>query len=404
MKHYAKLLSLVSVGTLMGCAQPWLVPAPESALVAARVQVPATARVQPVERISSALSPVESLFILGRSAQSEGRMALAEERYAQALILQPQHLGALNAMAVLYAQSDRVEQAIELFRRALTLDADAAHVHNNLGYALLLAGRLDESGAELKRARDLNPANAQTGQNLELLARSQEQALAGPQLVAVGRNVYELRDRPTPVTAVAQIGVPAQPVKAAPVVAAMQADAAAPVVVALQPVAAAPIAVAMQPVAKAPIAVAVAPVAVAMQPAAAPAFAPRKEAFVLSSPPLQGVRLEVSNGVGIRHLARRTAERLSSTGLVPARLTNQAKFQQVATEIQFSAGQAPAALALSAQFPVSVKTVASTRLLKHIQLRLVLGHDMAGKALLAWLETAADTRVAIAAQDGWRWS
>ena len=416
MKHYAKLLSLVSVGTLMGCAQPWLVPAPESALVAARVQVPATARVQPVERISSALSPVESLFILGRSAQSEGRMALAEERYAQALILQPQHLGALNAMAVLYAQSDRVEQAIELFRRALTLDADAAHVHNNLGYALLLAGRLDESGAELKRARDLNPANAQTGQNLELLARSQEQALAGPQLVAVGRNVYELRDRPTPVTAVAQIGVPAQPVKAAPVVAAMQADAAAPVVVALQPVAAAPIAVAMQPVAKAPIAVAmqpvakapiavaVAPVAVAMQPAAAPAFAPRKEAFVLSSPPLQGVRLEVSNGVGIRHLARRTAERLSSTGLVPARLTNQAKFQQVATEIQFSAGQAPAALALSAQCPVSVKTVASTRLLKHIQLRLVLGHDMAGKALLAWLETAADTRVAIAAQDGWRWS
>jgi hypothetical protein len=423
MKHYAKLFSLVSVGTLMGCAQPWLVPAPESALVGARMQMPATARVQPVERITGGVSAVESLVILGRSAQSAGQRDLAEERYAQALILQPQHLGAVNAMAVLYAQTDRVDQAIELFRRALALDPNAAHVHNNLGYALLLAGRLDESGAELKLARDLNPSNAQTGQNLELLARSQAQALAGPQLVAVGRNVYELRDRPATVTATAPIAVPTPFVAAvrmapaAPPAATAQrtavqlpaaaAQIAAPTVVAIQPVAATPVAVMMQPAAKTSVAiqqVAVAPAAVATQPAAAPAFAPRKEAFVLSSLPLQGVRLEVSNGVGIRHLARRTAERLSATGLVPARLTNQAKFQQAKTEIQFSAGQGQAAGALSAQFPVGVKTVASARLLKHIQLRLVLGHDMAGKALLAWLESAADTRVAAAAQDGWRWS
>ena len=393
MKHYAKLLSLVSVGTLMGCAQPWLVPPAQPELVAARVPIPATARVQPVERISSALSPVESLFILGRSAQSDGRLELAEERYAQALILQPQHPGALNAMAVLYAQSGRVDQAVDLFRRALTLEPNAAHVHNNLGYALLLAGRLDESGAELG------------------LARSQEQALAGPQLVAIGRNVYELRDRPAAAaTAVAQVVTPAQAVAAARIAAAAQPAAAAPAAVAAQPFAAAPIAVAMKPAAPAPLAVAMpplaaAPMAVATQPVApVPAVAARKEASVLASLPLQGVRLEVSNGVGIRHLARRTAERLSATGLVPARLTNQAKFQQTKTEIQFSAGQGQAAGALSAQFPVNVTTVASTRLLKNIQLRLVLGHDMAGKALLAWLETVADTRVAVAAQDGWRWS
>ena len=411
MKNYAKLLSLISVGTLMGCAQPWLVPPAQPELVAARVPIPATARVQPVERISSALSPVESLFILGRSAQSDGRLELAEERYAQALILQPQHPGALNAMAVLYAQSGRVDQAVDLFRRALTLEPNAAHVHNNLGYALLLAGRLDESGAELKLARDLNPSNAQTGQNLERLARSQEQALAGPQLVAIGRNAYELRDRPAAAaTAVAQVVTPAQAVAAARIAAAAQPAAAALSAVAAQPFAAAPIAVAMKPVAPAPLAVAmpplaVAPMAVATQPVApVPAVAARKEASALASLPLQGVRLEVSNGVGIRHLARRTAERLSATGLVPARLTNQAKFRQAKTEIQFSAGQGQAAGALLAQFPVSVTTVASTRLLRNIQLRLVLGHDMAGKALLAWLETVADTRFAVAAQDGWRWS
>lgn len=380
MKHYGKLFSLVSVGALLGCAQPWLVPAQESALVAARVQIPAIPRVQAVERISSTLSPVESLFSLGRSAQSVGQLSLAEERYAQALMLQPQHLGALNAMAVLYAQSDRVDQAIELFRRALTLDPNAAHVHNNLGYALLLAGRLDESGVELKLARDLNPSNGQTGHNLELLARTRERVEAGPQLVAVGRNVYELRDRPGTVTTTAQIAVPTP------------SGADMRIALAAQPAAAA------QPVAVPPVAVAIRPVT------AAPVVASRQEALALASLPLQGVRLEVSNGVGIRHLARRTAERLSSTGLVPARLTNQAKFQQAKTEIQFNAGHAQAAGALSAQFPVSVQTVASTRLLKNIQLRLVLGHDMVGKALLAWLETAADTQVAAAAQDGWRWS
>ena len=385
MKHDLKCLSVLAMIAISGCSQLSPVPAAEQALVVSGNAASWTPQVRPAERIPSALSPVESLFILGRSAQGAGQMALAEERYAQALILQPQHLGALNAMAVLYAQSDRVDQAIDMFRRTLALDPNAAHVHNNLGYALLLAGRLDESGAELKLARDLNPSNAQTGQNLAMLARSQQQALAGPQLVAVGSNVYELRDRPAAVMATAPIAVPAS------FVAAVRMAPAA------QPAATAPVAVVMQPVA-------VAPVAVAMQPAAAPAFAPRKEAFALSSLPLQGVRLEVSNGVGVRHLARRTAERLSATGLVPARQTNQAPFQQAKTEIQFSAGQAQAAGALSAQFPVSVKTVASTRLLKNIQLRLVLGHDMAGKALLAWLESVADSRVAVAAQGGWLWS
>ncbi|MEY4156098.1 MAG: hypothetical protein RJB64_819 [Pseudomonadota bacterium] len=362
MKHYVKLFSIVSAGTLMGCAHPWLAQAPEPTLIAERVQMPAAPRTQAVERISSPISPVESLFTLGRTAQSAGQLALAEERYAQALVLQPQHLEAVNAMAVLYAQSDRVDQAIALFRRALTLDPNAAHVHNNLGYALLLAGRLDESAVELKLARDLSPSNEQTGKNLERLAQNLERLEAGPQLVAVSRNVYELRDRPGSGTATARLAVP--PSLKAEVQLAQVA----------RPVAAASLVVSGQ------------------------------EAAAPDSRHLQGVRLEVSNGVGIRYLARRTAERLSSTGLVPARLTNQAKFQQAKTEIQFSSGQAQAAAALSAQFPVSVQTVASTRLLKNIQLRLVLGHDQAGKALLAWLESATDTRVAAASQSGWRWS
>jgi len=181
MKPYVKIFSVLSASTLLGCAQPSLAPAP--LLAAASPQLQTLPRVQPFERISSPVSQAEELFIMGRSAQSAGQLALAEERYAQVLNMQPLHLGALNAIAVIYAQTDRNDKAIEFFRRALELDSKASHVHNNLGYTLLLAGRLPESEAELKLARELSPSSWQTGQNLEVLARTQERALAGPQLV-----------------------------------------------------------------------------------------------------------------------------------------------------------------------------------------------------------------------------
>ena len=353
MKHSAKLVSLLTAGTLLGCAQPWG-PAVATGQAAADAgsRAPLQASVQPLQSASGAVSTTEGLFILGRAAQAAGQSTQAEERFAQVLALQPQHLGALNAVAVIYAQTQRAEQAVELFQRALALDPQAAHVHNNLGYALMLAGRLAESQAELERARELSPSNWQTGQNLELLAQTRERVAAGPQLVEVGRNVYELRDRP---------GL-AQPV--------LQAQAQLPNRV-QAPAQAGSVTLPLQSAAR---------------------------------PDLQGVRVEVSNGVGIRHLARRTAERLAPTGVVTARLTNQQPYRQARTEIQFGKGQQMAAQALSASFPVPVKTIGSNSLLKGIQLRLVLGHDPTGKAVLAWLESAGEIRIALSLEDGWRWS
>jgi LytR cell envelope-related transcriptional attenuator len=185
-----------------------------------------------------------------------------------------------------------------------------------------------------------------------LLARSTEAAAAGPQLVAVAKNVYELRDGP------ALRLVPAQ--AAATATATATATAAVAVAVAVKE------------------------------------LAPGNS--------LQGVRIEVSNGVGIRYLARRTAERLAPMGVVTARLTNQPRYRQSKTEIQFGAGQKEAAVALSMQLPVSVRTVASGGLAKNIQMRLVLGHDLIGNAIAAWLESGGETRVALAGHDGWRWS
>ena len=115
---------------------------------------------------------------------------------------------------------------------------------------------------------------------------------------------------------------------------------------------------------------------------------------------LQVVKIEISNGVGINLLARRTAMRLASSGVVTARLTNQPRFDQARTEIQFAAGQEGAASALSALLPAAVKWVASGNLARNIQIRLVLGRDFGDDKTALWLKPQAvetNHRVAVVA-------
>ena len=102
----------------------------------------------------------------------------------------------------------------------------------------------------------------------------------------------------------------------------------------------------------------------------------------------QGIRIEISNGVGIRRLARRTADRLAGNGVTTARLTNQPNYLQSKTEIQYGVGQEQTAMRLSALMPVTVTTVPSSSLNPRIQMRLVLGHDLGGKAVAAWIDSA----------------
>jgi len=120
---------------------------------------------------------------------------------------------------------------------------------------------------------------------------------------------------------------------------------------------------------------------------------------------LRGVRLEVSNGVGIGNLARRTADRLATEGVLTVRLTNARPYRQVKTEIQFVTGQALAAQALQSRLPLAARAVPASRLDSGVQLRLVLGHDVAGRAIASWLDAGERQQVATATQGGgWRWS
>jgi hypothetical protein len=357
MKFKLNALASVSLlGTLLGCA-PLMPGAPLAGSVLAPSRGQASTvpvKVAQASAVTPATPSSDALYRLGRTAHSAGQIALAGQRYVQTLKMAPDHVGALNGLAVIYAQTDRTDEALKLFARASALAPTSAHIRNNAGYALMRDGRLDEAEIALNKARELEPSNAQTQQNLTLLAsakakhQSAGRALqsetgdkGGPRLVVVAPNVFEFQ---TPTRAAAEVVGPAQETTG-------------------------------------------------------PSGKDRSPGAVL-----HGVRLEVSNGVGINKLARRTADRLASEGVVTARLTNALPYRQVRTEIQFVAGQSLAAQTLQSRMPVATQAVPANRLSAGVQLRLVLGRDMTGRAIAAWLDAEEKPQLASSTLGGWRWS
>ena len=337
-------------------------------------------------------SGADVLFSVGRYQHSAGQLEQAALHYTQVLELDPNHVGSLNALAVIHAQAGRTDEALKLFSRAMQLSPKAAHIHNNMGYALMRAGRLDEAGVQLREAQALDPGSVQAAQNIALLTREEAKRAAlaakpepqptaatapsGPALVAVSENVYELR-------------MPAAQSNAAPAVQVAAQPAAQPVIVQSAMPVNAKTAIPVVADAAAPAVerrMTASLMTVSLKPELDPGWQKTVQAVKSSENLLKGVRLEVSNGAGVTQLARRTADRLAPTGVITARLTNAKPYRQVRTEIQFLAGQDLAAQALQARLPVTANAVTSSELQRGVQIRLVLGHDVAGRAIAAWLD------------------
>jgi tetratricopeptide (TPR) repeat protein len=347
--------SVCLVGTLLGCA-PLKTGAPGAAVAPTQL---------PVHVVPTS----DELFALGLAAHRTGQFELAGQRYAQVLKMAPEHPGALNALGVIHAQSDRTDEAIKLFARAIALAPGSAHFQNNAGYALLRADRLEEAEHALNQALELDPSSLKTRQNLALLASAKaarettmQNATAdtgdkdAPRLVVVAPNVLELQ---APVHTTSGATTPAREEATGP-----SGNNLSPGSAISQEIMG-------------------------------------RLAAMSASAELRDVRLEVSNGVGIRKLARRTADRLANEGVLTARLTNALPYRQAETEIQFGTGQARAAQALQSRMPLPTRTVASSRLTAGVQLRLVLGHDMAGRTIAAWLDAEEKPQVASSMQGGW---
>ena len=346
------IASTLLLGTLGGCATSHTgITQPAAAGVA---RVPVT--VAPAPAATPNMPSSEMSYLLALRAHGQGQLRLAAEHYARALAADDRHVGAHNGLGVIRAQEGRTEEALALFARSRELSPKSAHVHNNLGYTLLQADRLAEARLALKLAMELDPGSLQTLQNLRLLDEAERRTQA----------------------------VAAEAVREQPVVNASGEASGSLVVVAPQ---------IYELRASAPQAAVVPAVTAAVVKTLSPTAEPTSKPLA-SGNDLRNLRLEVTNGAGVERLARRTANQLAKSGVRVSRLTNQMPYRQVRTQIRYVAGQEAALQALVQHLPVAVERVAVPSLPAGMQLKLVLGRDFNGQAIVAWIDQQAAEPVA----------
>ncbi|MFM0506008.1 tetratricopeptide repeat protein [Paraburkholderia sp. RL17-373-BIF-A] len=120
---------------------------------------------------------LDSMLQQAVALQRNGAFAEAEELYREILELKPRHFDALQLLGALTLQAGRLQEGVELLRKALAINGKQAPLHSNLAYALNALQRFDEALACAERALALQPkfpdalnnrGNAQAGLNRPL--------------------------------------------------------------------------------------------------------------------------------------------------------------------------------------------------------------------------------------------
>jgi len=83
----------------------------------------------------------------------------AEDYFLKALSLNPKLLSALGNLAMIYTETSRIEEAVELTRQMLEINPNNAEAHYSLGYIYRYAGMNKESVIEMEKAVALDPKN-----------------------------------------------------------------------------------------------------------------------------------------------------------------------------------------------------------------------------------------------------
>jgi tetratricopeptide (TPR) repeat protein len=229
---------------------------------------------------------------------------------------------------------------VETLRRAVQLAPDQAGLHNNLGYALMRAGREQEARTALLQALALQPGYVRAQANLRRLedaavAHQAPTPAAPPAPLMAENNMPGVANVGTGTTEASRTAEPAPDTPAAsPALPASPGAAAAP----------------------------------AALPATATAPTPT---------PTPTPAVEIANGNGVEGMAACMAEALRSLGAVgKTRLRNALPYDTATTVVRYRAGHAQVAQALARQLPGGAPAVAGLDRADSLDLRIVLGHDL----------------------------
>ena len=143
-----------------------------------------TANEQAASKLETALREAavdkpEPYFELAEMQRKLGRHAHAEKNYFRAIEIDPQNIQAYNNLGNLLADTGRLGDSIDLFKKAIELDGGhSADSYNNLGLAYISMQRQQEAEQAFRDAAEANPFFADARLNLGTLLFQREEYAA----------------------------------------------------------------------------------------------------------------------------------------------------------------------------------------------------------------------------------
>jgi tetratricopeptide (TPR) repeat protein len=107
------------------------------------------------------MSSMHEMMARATALHESGNVHEAEALYRQIISSDPTHAHALNNLGILACDTDRLDEAINYLRRAVTLDSGVAEFHGNLATAYKAAHGAAVALAEFREALRLKPTSAQ---------------------------------------------------------------------------------------------------------------------------------------------------------------------------------------------------------------------------------------------------
>jgi len=120
------------------------------------------------------MADLRRLFAEAQAHHHAGRLAEAQELYAEIIGHDSTHADALNLLGAVMAQRGQAEQAVYFMRRATQAQPVRAPYHTNLGVVLTALGRYDEAKGSFDRAIKAEPGFADAYYNLGNLLKQME--------------------------------------------------------------------------------------------------------------------------------------------------------------------------------------------------------------------------------------
>ncbi len=118
--------------------------------------------------LNAASEPAQVTFDRAVQALSTGDYGAAEQGFQAVLKQQPNHVGAIGNLGILYARTDRIDKAIAEYQRALRLSPNDQPILLNLGIVYLKEELHSRALPYFQRVLAIDPRNRQARQLLDV--------------------------------------------------------------------------------------------------------------------------------------------------------------------------------------------------------------------------------------------